>query len=245
MMKFSAMLLATAAAVSAFGQSYESNGKGDLTQGRDKKEIENARVVFTRSDFRLTLKIRRGRDVVVEGTATRINDRRNVKISSIDGRRVDGTGYILIERNDLKTVDVFGDSGDGRYSLKFRRDENDRPGDGRPPSNGQIEASGDTTGSGKYRLGRDEDDVRKITFILRENGFLSLVIDTRRGRDVTYTGRWTGRGDTRKFTLDGGWGKRVSGNGSLHLSDDRKEIRELEFNGKVESDRLSIKFKDK
>jgi len=233
------------AASLASAQSYRSEGRGDFLRGRDRQKVEDAKVVFTRSTFSLSIGIKDGRRVVVSGDAEGSGNRRKVYVKSVDGvRNPSGSGEIRLDRDGLREIDISGDSDSGRYSIKFtgRGDDDDRP----PSNGGPIAAGGSTSGTGKYRSGRDDGSVKKLVFSLRENGEITVTVKGDGMRDVTFIGRWTGRGDTRSFTIFRGVrGDNVSGTGTLHLSDDRKEIRTLDASGRIAGERFTLSFRDK
>ncbi len=237
------LVLAVAALGSA--QSYRSVGHGDLMRGRDRQKIEDAKIVFTRSTFSLSIGIKDGRRVIVSGDAEGSGNRRKVFVKNVDGiRNPSGSGEIRMDRDGLKEIDISGDSDSGRYSIKFSgRAENDD----RPPSNGGgASAGGNTTGEGRYRLGRDEGKVKKLVFSLKESGEITVTVKGDKMRDVTFIGRWSGNGDNRSFTITRGVrGDDVSGSGTLRLSEDRKEIRSLDATGQIGRDRFTLSFRDK
>ena len=237
--------LVLAAVGSAPAQSYRSVGRGDLMRGRDRQKIEDAKIVFTRSTFSLSIGIKDGRRVIVSGDAEGSGNRRKVFVKNLGGvRNPSGSGEIRMDRDGLKEIDISGDSDSGRYSIKFsgRAEDDDRP----PSNGGGISAGGNTTGTGRYRWGRDEGTVKKLVFSLKESGEMTLTVKGDKMRDVTFIGRWTGRGDSRSFTLTRGVrGDDVSGSGTLHLSDDRREIRTLDASGQIGRDRFTLSFRDK
>ena len=141
------VLIATTAA--ALGQStYNTSGKGDFTQGGDKRRVSDVSVSFARETFSLSIGLASGRRVVVDGTTNGGGRKRKVRVVSLDGLRIDdGSGTIELEDDAIRSIDIFGGTGADRYSVKFKAD--DRSTDG-PPSLGNGGPSGDSKGRARF-----------------------------------------------------------------------------------------------
>lgn len=257
----------------SMAQTFRTSQRGEFIEDGRRQIMENARLDVNRGRFVLTFSTQRDQRIRVDGSISGSGTRRNLQVTSVNGNdRASGSGTASVYLDSLRSVDLSYRSGGDSAVIRFgspvpenwdgtNRPNSDRPGwDGRPgwpdrPTGGtrpdwdenrRETAGGETSGKGYMRIGRDERDFRKVEFKLREDGTITIRVTGGEVRDRTFQGRWSGRGLVRNFRLNTSdrWDQ-ITGEGTLRLSDDRKEIRSLSMDGRLGGDRLSVDFRDR